>query len=122
LSARADLTQVQWHGRLRNVTARFRSTPPSSRNFRAIGAATVADLARGAHRGRALAQGRAPSVHEFHRWCESAGAWLLPLTFDGTTSNGRFRSHARDIGGPFAVEATLTLTPQWLPRRVFDRA
>ena len=111
LSARADLDlKLNGSGELRNVTARFPLDPAFVAQFpRDQRGNIVADLKR-----VVLADG--PSLGPLQGTIElhdlrQVGANPLDLgsyrvTFDGTSIG-----QLRDTGGPFAVEATLTLTP-----------
>jgi hypothetical protein len=117
LSARADLDlKMNGTGELRNVKARFPLDPAFVAQFpRDQRGNVVADFER-----VTLADG--PSLRQLLGTIElhelrQVGARPLALgsyrvTFDGTSqANGSSVGQLRDIGGPFAVEATLTLTP-----------
>ncbi len=117
LIAHADLDlKLNGSGELRNVTARFPLDPAFVAQFpRDQRGTIVIDLKR-----VVLADGRALSqlqgtieLHEFRQVGSNPLALgSYRLTFDGTTqSNGTTVGQVRDLGGPFAVEATLTLTP-----------
>jgi len=117
LSARADLDfKFNGAGELRNVTARFPLDPAFVAQFpRDQRGNIVADLKRVAITAASeltQLQGTV-ELHELHQ----VGANPMALgsyrvTFDGATqADGTSVGQLRDIGGPFAVEATLTLTP-----------
>ena len=117
LSARVDLDlKLNGTGELRNVKARFPLDPGFIAQLpRDQRGNIVADLTRVTLTdGPALAQLQGTiELHEFRQ----VGARPLALgsyrlTFDGTPqANGASVGQLRDIGGPFAVEATLTFTP-----------
>jgi len=117
LSARADLDmKFNGSGELRNVTASFPLDPAFVRQFpRDQRGSIVADLQR-----VVLADG--PALAQLQGTIElrdlrQVGANPLTLgsyqlTFDGTTpASGTPTGQLRDLGGPFAVEGTVTLTP-----------
>lgn len=117
LNARADLDlKLDGTGELHNVTARFPLDPAFIAQFpRDQRGNIVADLKRVVlGDGPTLAQLQGTiELHEFRQVGRNPltlGSYRL--TFDGATqANGTSVGQVRDIGGPFAVEATLTLTP-----------
>lgn len=111
LSARADLDlKRDGTGELRNVTARFPLDPSFVAQLpRDQRGSIVADLKRVLLAdGPAIAQLQGTiELHELRQiGAKPIALGSYRLTFDGTTVG-----KLRDIGGPFAVEATLTLTP-----------
>jgi len=117
LSARADLDlKFNGSGELRNVSARFPLDPAFVAQFpRDQRGNIVVDLQHALLTdGRALAQLQGTiELHELRQVGRNPLALgSYRLTFDGTRqANGSSVGQLRDIGGPFAVEATLTLTP-----------
>jgi hypothetical protein len=117
LNARADLDlKFDGTGELRNVTARFPLDPSFVAQFpRDQRGSIVADLKRVVlARGRTVAQLQGTiELHELRQVGTNPlvlGSYRL--TFDGAAaSNGTSIGKLHDIGGPFAVDATLTLTP-----------
>ena len=117
LNARADLdVNFRGSGELRNVTARFPLDPSVSAQFpRDQRGNIVVDLRRAVlGEGPALRQLQGTiELHDFRQ----VGATPLTLgsyrlTFDGVVQpNGTAMGQLRDLGGPFAIEGTVTLTP-----------
>jgi general secretion pathway protein N len=117
LNARADLdVKLDGSGELRNVTAAFPLDPAFIAQFpRDQRGRIVADLKHVVlAKGPALTQLQGTiELHDLRQ----VGANPLTLgsyrlTFDGTTpANGTPTGQLRDLGGPFAVEGTVTLTP-----------
>jgi len=117
LTARADLdVKLNGTGELRNVTARFPLDPAFVAQFpRDQRGNIVADLKRIVLTdGPAVAQLQGTiELHELRQvGANPLALGSYRLTFDGATqSNGTSIGKLQDIGGPFAVDATLTLTP-----------
>jgi hypothetical protein len=117
LSARADLDlKLNGTGELRNVSARFPLDPAFIAQFpRDQRGTIVTDLKRVVLTdGPALAQLQGTiELHELRQVGRNPLALgSYRLTFDGAgPANGTSVGQLRDIGGPFAVEATVTLTP-----------
>lgn len=117
MTAHADLDlKSNGSGELRNVTARFPLDPAFVAQFPRDQRGNIrVDLKRAVlASGPAIAQVEGTiELHDFRQ----VGANPLELgsyrvTFDGAAqSNGSTVGQVRDLGGPFAVEATLTLTP-----------
>jgi hypothetical protein len=117
LNARADLdVKLDGSGELRNVTASFPLDPAFIAQFpRDQRGRIVADLKHVVlARGSALTQLQGTiELHDLRQ----VGANPLTLgsyrlTFDGATPpNGSPTGQLRDLGGPFAVEGTVSLTP-----------
>jgi len=117
LTARADLDlRLNGSGELRNVTANFPLDPAFiaqlPRNQRGnIRAALKRVVLKS---GAALSQVEGTiELHDFRQVGSNPLALgSYQLTFDGTAhADGTSVGQVRDLGGPFAVEATLTLTP-----------
>jgi len=117
LNARADLdVKLNGTGELRDVKARFPLDPTFVAQFpRDQRGTIVADLKRLVLTdGPAVAQLQGTiELHELRQvGANPLALGSYRLTFDGTTqSNGTSIGKLHDIGGPFAVDATLTLTP-----------
>jgi hypothetical protein len=117
LTARADLDlKLNGTGELRNVSARFPLDPAFIAQFpRDQRGTVVTDLKRVVLTdGPALAQLQGTiELHELRQVGRNPLALgSYRLTFDGAhQANGTSVGQLRDIGGPFAVEATVTLTP-----------
>jgi len=117
LNARADLDlRFNGSGELRNVTASFPLDPAFVAQFpRNQRGNIVADLKRVVlANGPALAVAQGTiELHDFRQ--VGANPLVLGsyrLTLDGAArADGTSVGQVRDLGGPFAVEATLTLTP-----------
>jgi hypothetical protein len=117
LNARADL-DVKFNGRgeLRNVAANFPLDPAFVRQFpRDQRGSIVINLQRALLvDGPALSQLQGTiELHELRQvGANPLALGSYRLTFDGTTpANGTPLGQLRDLGGPFAVEGTVTLTP-----------
>jgi hypothetical protein len=116
-NARADLAlSFAGVGELRNVVARFPLDPALSREFSADQRGNVAvDLKRveRAADGMPRVMEGTIELHDF----QIVGAQAMALgsyrmTFDGTSgANGISPGRIKDLGGPYIVDATLTLTP-----------
>ena len=117
LNARADLdVRRDGSGELRNLTARFPLDPAFFAQFpRNQRGNIVADLER-----VVLASGASLvdiqgtiELHDFRQvGTNPLTLGSYRLTFDGAAqANGTSVGQVRDLGGPFAVEATLTVTP-----------
>jgi hypothetical protein len=117
LSARADLDlKFNGTGELRNVTARFPLDPAFVRQFpRTQRGNIVADLKRVVLAGGpSLAQLQGTiELHELRQvGANPLALGSYRLTFDGAApANSAPVGQLRDLGGPFAVEGTVTLTP-----------
>jgi hypothetical protein len=116
-SARADLDLgFDGTGELHNVTARFPLDPAFVAQFPANQRGRiVVDLKR-ALLGPGPAVAELQGTIELHELRQVGPKPLAlgsyRLTFDGARQqNGTSVGQLRDIGGPFAVEATVTLTP-----------
>ena len=117
LNARADLDlKFNGTGELRNVSARFPLDPAFIAQFpRDQRGNLVVDLKRvvltdGPRLGQLQGTIELREFRQVGRNPLALGSYRL--TFDGTRqANGTSVGQLRDIGGPFAVEGTLTLTP-----------
>jgi hypothetical protein len=117
LSARAVLDlKFDGSGELRDLTARFPLDPSLSGQFpRDQRGSIVADLKR-VVLGKGAAIGQLTGTLELHDF-RQVGAHPLALgsyrlSFDGAApTNGAVVGQVRDLGGPFAMEGTVTLSP-----------
>jgi general secretion pathway protein N len=116
-NARADVDlKFNGSGELRNVTARFPLDPAFVAQFpRTQRGTVVADLKQVVLAdGPALAQlSGTIEVHELRQvGANPLALGSYRLTFDGAApTDGATTGQLRDLGGPFAIEGTVTLTP-----------
>jgi len=117
INARTDLDlSFAGAGELRNVTARFPLDPAlSSQLPRDQRGNVVADLKRLEIAARGvpkLIEGNI-ELHDFRMvGAQAMALGSYALSFDGVTQpDGTSKGTLKDLGGPFGVEGTLTLTP-----------
>jgi hypothetical protein len=111
LSARSDMDlRLDGSGELRDLTAQFPLDPTFmaqfSPNFRGSVAARFARLELGAHGAPRALQGTV-ELRDYRQ----VGARPLALGSYEVTFDGGPVGKLRDLGGPFAVEGTVTFTP-----------